>query len=788
MSIQTVTTSNDKTLSFNITPKQIARLVKQQIELYRNPIIAAIQEIGSNCDDTLTECFDLGMGRKPFSVQITQIGDYIQVTIADEGLGMTEQEFLNHYWKLGNSSKEKSTKTTGKFGIGAKSVLAVTPYYTVVTKSYQTGETLGFTLKKIMKEFENELLPTFEYEKVEVADLPLEHGTVTQFSLPYNNENLKEISYGLYQISLMGCQIEVDQKIQEHYSFRYEKPEFTKVNLGGKTYLYTDNSYYRGKVVVGNVPYYTNGMSPYWSNNSPILPTFKNSDVSYNETREYLQKDTDDTSGNLSLMTQTYEDLRNAIIEEYYKQNDKMDCSELEYFTYVCEKLDRPKIYLNGQTIEIDFINKKLFPTHKVWGDVLEGQNLLPIYKLYYDYSGLVDVNIYNLTDKQERFEKEKQTVSIKDLAASIEQLPLIYNARATQKTFGYYFDKYLDQNSEYSDYRVRITSETLLDNMFPTDKKTVEGIVKMWRKVHTGDYFDFMVKVVSQWMQRIKDNSIDGKILSDLATEEKYNFKKERGIKKTYNTEINLYTGISYKYKERLDPSMVEESDEIFVYVVGRNTCFNQFATNFNNLKRDYKKIMGIDYPLKVNFLSFNKTDFNKKAFQEWLDDTDNMISDKEFADEMLITYAGLWKTVMNYLVKTNIYDDLISLRNEINHNKALKVLFSDKLDFNNKVVNLNLVQDNYNRYIDLNVHIETFYMYQEVDDFVKSLKEKAYKKKFDWIANFKSKMSKLQEIFEWMNFMHNKKAFEYGLQILKEEGITFTDAEITKMKETFE
>jgi hypothetical protein len=776
---QTMSNFTEKTLNYSeITEQIIAKQVETNLNLYADPLTAAMQETGSNCFDTIVERQKkLGLDPTPYNIDVSQKGEYFQITFADEGLGMTKEQFLNHYWRIGNSSKKKDENQTGKFGIGAKSVLALSPSYIVVTKSHMDGVTHGYLLKRVDKDFDGEILPTFEYEEIEVDELMFEHGTVTRFNVKATYESQKSLINGLYQLALTGAKITISDEVKNRSYWDFELPKFQDVKIGNKTYLYTNHPYYKGKIVVGNIPYPTNNViTDYWVQRSPLIPTFNNSKVVYNETREYLKKDFDDTYGNKDRLEKAYGAIREGLKEEFYRQNDDMDCAELEYYKYLLNS-DHPTITLDGLELDLSFTGQKMVAKHKKYGESLLDiptkslQNILPEIPM-------IDSQKFQLVEDHNNSIEKQYVDKLGIVVRYLEQqgLELICEGRVTQKNMGYYFDHLTDKKSV-------VVTTTPLNYLFPTDNSILTKIVKDWmyNRIQVGTtQFDFLLKVVDQYFEQLSQNIVDGKVLAMQAKKASYNFKKERGIKNsTYNKDLNIYVGARYHpYRQTFYPETIENSEKTYIYTVGRNTEFSDQVQAFSAIVSDYKKIT--KKSANITFIKFNKSDM-KKDLKQWIEETDNVISEEEFIQN-LSDFSKIWGTVVNYKVREKLHLEYVNLIDTIRYNSTLKKMFKKQLEDVKKLKEMcGLVTDGkYSWSSDLyrtNSNLHRFNSKAANDLFEKI--EKANSNKFAYIQKINDEAKNVLEVAEWCNFLHSKEAFELSKGILTAKGIDYSELE---------
>lgn len=94
--------------------------------IYTDKIGSVIREISTNARDSHIAAGNTA----PFEINITSVAEHsFEVSIKDYGLGLSTEEVENYLCKLNASSKRDSNDFVGCFGIGSKSVLAVTNNY-----------------------------------------------------------------------------------------------------------------------------------------------------------------------------------------------------------------------------------------------------------------------------------------------------------------------------------------------------------------------------------------------------------------------------------------------------------------------------------------------------------------------------------------------------------------------------------------------------------------------------------------------------------------------------------
>lgn len=112
-------------------------IVKYITDMYQDPLSAAIRETVSNALDAAAR---LGKGSEAVRAALRppmskSDGEYYTLVVRDAGPGMDYDTLVNIYTQYGVSDKRDDSITTGAFGLGAKSPLAYTSEFTVITKS-----------------------------------------------------------------------------------------------------------------------------------------------------------------------------------------------------------------------------------------------------------------------------------------------------------------------------------------------------------------------------------------------------------------------------------------------------------------------------------------------------------------------------------------------------------------------------------------------------------------------------------------------------------------------------
>lgn len=125
-------------IPFQIETQRVIQLLAKQI--YQSPL-ALLRENTQNAFDAVRQRLHGDPSFTP-SIEITLTPD--KIVIADNGIGMTPDDLIKHYWTAGSSSKNndaaRAAGVVGTFGIGAMANFGIADRLTVETESAATGE------------------------------------------------------------------------------------------------------------------------------------------------------------------------------------------------------------------------------------------------------------------------------------------------------------------------------------------------------------------------------------------------------------------------------------------------------------------------------------------------------------------------------------------------------------------------------------------------------------------------------------------------------------------------
>ncbi len=128
-----------KKFAFRIDEKHQMKAIWALINLYQHKVQTPVQEIMSNARDAHRE---VGKPDHTFKVEVTDT----QFIVRDYGSGINPDKAQNIFCSIGESTKTGDNNQTGGFGIGAKSPLAYTSQFEVI--SYVDGTRYHYMIAK----------------------------------------------------------------------------------------------------------------------------------------------------------------------------------------------------------------------------------------------------------------------------------------------------------------------------------------------------------------------------------------------------------------------------------------------------------------------------------------------------------------------------------------------------------------------------------------------------------------------------------------------------------------
>jgi hypothetical protein len=132
-----------ETVAMTIDAGSVSVLMRNLTNLYSNPSKAVFREYVSNALDSHVKA---GVST-PIEITLPNGSDFEPTFIVkDFGVGLSKQEIVDIYSRYGSSTKRDSNTQIGAFGLGAKSALALTDRFDVVT--VKDGVRVEFFVKK----------------------------------------------------------------------------------------------------------------------------------------------------------------------------------------------------------------------------------------------------------------------------------------------------------------------------------------------------------------------------------------------------------------------------------------------------------------------------------------------------------------------------------------------------------------------------------------------------------------------------------------------------------------
>jgi len=276
---------------FRIDQKHQQKAILALINLYQNKIYTPVQEIICNARDAHRE---IGKPEHSFNIQVTDS----QFIVRDFGSGISPDKAKNIFCSIGESTKTNDNTQTGGFGIGAKSPLAYTNQFEVV--SYVNGIEYHYIIAKNGESLEMNLISE--------STSDLTNGTKVIIPIKYSYDK-KDFINAVKKTCTFW-----DKK--PNFNHEIESASIIKADgINGGYYKASDLfSHYSGIILVDGIPYnYRN-----YSNRNQIL-TFNTGEIRLHETRERLGDSYQDKEFN----TKQIGDKFDNIYLEFHKNTDK---------------------------------------------------------------------------------------------------------------------------------------------------------------------------------------------------------------------------------------------------------------------------------------------------------------------------------------------------------------------------------------------------------------------------------------------------------------------------------
>lgn len=133
-----------ETLDLSVDTSGLVHLMKLLTNLYSSPRTAVLREYVSNAIDSHVKA---GGVSRPIEVNVPdKFARGRNLVVRDYGVGMSKADIVNVYSSYGNSTKRDNNDEIGGFGLGAKSALAISDRFDVV--SIKDGVEVKFYIEK----------------------------------------------------------------------------------------------------------------------------------------------------------------------------------------------------------------------------------------------------------------------------------------------------------------------------------------------------------------------------------------------------------------------------------------------------------------------------------------------------------------------------------------------------------------------------------------------------------------------------------------------------------------
>lgn len=170
---------------FQIAPEAFDAIMEILSGMYPDIVLAVAREIGSNAYDAnivsgTTKPVEFNLTLEPFISLTGETKGQAVFSVKDNGPGLDFNDIENIYTRYGITQKGDSNDFNGGFGIGSKSVFALTNYFEVVSNKNGKKLGFGFTLEENQGAFYDVYLdePTDEPNGVTVK-IPLKTSEFT---------------------------------------------------------------------------------------------------------------------------------------------------------------------------------------------------------------------------------------------------------------------------------------------------------------------------------------------------------------------------------------------------------------------------------------------------------------------------------------------------------------------------------------------------------------------------------------------------------------------------------
>ena len=135
-------------IAFDVETERVLQILSS--EIYDSPKAFLRENVQNAYDAILMRCTEQGLPIADRRIQIT-VGDG-QLSVRDDGIGMTEEVLRSNFWKAGSSGKKSDlahrSGVIGTFGIGAMANFGVCTALQVESRNIDSGVTLISSAKR----------------------------------------------------------------------------------------------------------------------------------------------------------------------------------------------------------------------------------------------------------------------------------------------------------------------------------------------------------------------------------------------------------------------------------------------------------------------------------------------------------------------------------------------------------------------------------------------------------------------------------------------------------------